>query len=183
MTMKRTIQVAFCGAAAAIQIVLLLLTNFFPNATLALPALAGVVLMVVVMEIGIRWSWAVFGICSILAFFLLSDKKAFLVYVLFLGYYPTLKACIERSAHSRVLAWILKLFTLNAAVVLDLTLVMFVLRLPISNGFLSLHILPIAIFAGANGLFIVYDLLLSGLVVQYWNRLHPHIAKLVGGKK
>lgn len=181
--MKRTIQVAFCGAAAAIQIVLLLLTNFFPNATLALPALAGVALMVVVMEVGIRWSWAVFGVCAVLSFFLVSDKKAFLVYVLFLGYYPTLKACIERSVHSRVLAWVLKLFTVNAAVVLDLTLMVFVLQLPISGGYLPLHILPILIFVGANGLFIVYDLLLSGLVVQYWNRLHPHVAKLAAGKK
>lgn len=180
--MNRTIQVAFCGAAAAIQVVLLMLTNFFPNATLALPALAGVMLMAVVMEIGIRWSWAVFGICAILSFFLVSDKKAFLLYVLFLGYYPTLKACIERFVRSRVLNWILKLLVVNVAVAADLALVVWVLQLPISS-YITLPFLPALLFVAANGLFVVYDFLLSGLVVQYWNRLHPHIAKLTARKR
>ena len=80
--MNRTIRVAFCGVAAALEIVLLFLTNLVPTATIALPALAGVLLMAVVMEIGAKWSWAVFGISSVLAFFLLSDKEAFLMYLL-----------------------------------------------------------------------------------------------------
>ena len=42
--MNRTIRVAFCGVAAALEIVLLFLTNLVPTATIALPALAGVLL-------------------------------------------------------------------------------------------------------------------------------------------
>lgn len=180
--MNRTIQVAFCGASVAIQIVLLLLTNFFPNATLALPALAGVMLMVIVMEIGKRWSWAVFGVSAILSFFLVSDKKVVLLYGLFLGYYPTLKAGIERAVRSQVLGWILKLLTFNAAVGLYFVLIVFVLQIPIS-GIFSFAFLPAALLVGANALFVIYDLLLSGLVIQYWNRLHPHISRLTAGKK
>ena len=44
--MNRTIRVAFCGVAAALEIVLLFLTNLVPTATIALPALAGVLLLV-----------------------------------------------------------------------------------------------------------------------------------------
>lgn len=180
--MNRTTQVAFCGASVAIQMVLLLLANFFPNATLALPALAGVMLMVVVMEIGIRWSWVVFGVSAVLSFFLVSDKKVILLYVLFLGYYPTLKAAIERFVRSRVVDWILKILTFNIAMGLYLVLIVFVLQIPIS-GIFSLSFLPILLLVGANALFVVYDLLLSGLVIQYWNRLHPHIFHLTARKK
>ena len=131
--MNRTIRVAFCGVAAALEIVLLFLTNLVPTATIALPALAGVLLMAVVMEIGAKWSWAVFGISSVLAFFLLSDKEAFLMYLLFFGYYPTLKAAIENRFPSKAISWVIKLLVFNAAMAADVLAVIWFLGVPAAS--------------------------------------------------
>lgn len=180
--MNRTIRVAFCGVAAALEIVLLFLTNLVPTATIALPALAGVLLMAVVMEIGAKWSWAVFGISSVLAFFLLSDKEAFLMYLLFFGYYPTLKAAIENRSPSKAISWVIKLLVFNAAMAADVLAVIWFLGVPAAS-FLGLGIFIPLFWLAANVVFVIYDFALSGLVLIYWQRLHHHISRLISRKR
>ncbi len=175
--MKSTLHVAFCGMASALSVVLLFLTNFFPTATIALPALAGVLLMPVVVEIGIRWGWTVFAVCTLLSFFLMADKEAFFMYVLFFGYYPVLKALIEKYLHTRVLSWVLKLLVLNVAMAADVLLVIFVLQIPLESFFDFGLYTPVILAVAANIIFVIYDFALSGLVAVYWQRLHPMIAK------
>ncbi len=180
--MNRTIRVAFCGVAAALEIVLLFLTNLVPTATIALPALAGVLLMAVVMEIGAKWSWAVFGISSVLAFFLLSDKEAFLMYLLFFGYYPTLKAAIENRFPSKAISWVIKLLVFNAAMAADVLVVIWFLGVPAAS-FWGLGIFIPLFWLAANVVFVIYDFALSGLVLIYWQRLHHHISRLISRKR
>ncbi len=178
--MKSTLRVAFCGMAAALSVVLLFLTNVFPTATIALPALAGVLLMPVVVEIGIRWGWMVFAVCAVLSFFLMADKEAFFMYILFFGYYPVLKALIEKHLHTGVLSWVLKLLVFNAAMAADVLLVVLVLQIPSETFFEFGLYTPVILAVAANIVFVVYDFALSGLVAVYWQRLHPMIAKTFG---
>ncbi len=171
--MTKTIRVAFCGAAAALEIVLLFLTNLFPTATIALPAIAGVMLMAVVIEVGVKWGWVVYGISVCLSFFLMSDKEAFLMYLLFFGYYPTLKASIEKKVRSKPVSWLIKVLVFNLAAVMDALAVVFILQVPTEIGLL----IPALLLLVANVVFVVYDSALSGLVWVYWKRLHPYLAK------
>lgn len=177
--MKSTIRTAFCGAAAALEVLLLFLTNIFPTATIALPAVAGVLLMAVVIEFSPRWAFGVFAVASVLSFFLMSDKEAFLLYVCFLGYYPILKAVFEKEIHSQPLCWVCKLLTLNVAAVVDVLLVLFVFRVPMES-FAWMGLLAVLLWVGLNVIFVVYDRALSGLVWLYWRRLHPMFARMLG---
>ena len=51
-----SMRVAFGGIIAAVDLVLLFLTGLFPMGTLALPALAGVLLLAVRIEVSAPWA-------------------------------------------------------------------------------------------------------------------------------
>ena len=94
--MNHTIRVAFCGVLAGLGLALMFLTALLPMATFALPALAGLLMIMIVIEMGARWAWPTFAVVAILSVFFVPDKQAALLYVIFFGYYPILKALIER---------------------------------------------------------------------------------------
>ena len=96
--MKNSMKLALCGVMAALSTVLLFLTGAAPVATLALPAIAGCLLIPVVVEVGLPWAFGVYGVCSVLGVFLAPDRQALLFYVLFFGHYPALFAVLGRIA-------------------------------------------------------------------------------------
>ena len=99
--MKNSMKLALCGVMAALSTVLLFLTGAAPVATLALPAIAGCLLIPVVVEAGLPWAFGVYGVCSVLGVFLAPDRQALLFYVLFFGHYPALFAVLGRIALRR----------------------------------------------------------------------------------
>ena len=72
--MKNSMKVALCGVMAALSTVLLFLTGAAPVATLALPAIAGCLLIPVVVEVGLSWSFGVYGVCGVLSLLLVPDR-------------------------------------------------------------------------------------------------------------
>lgn len=92
------------------------LTALLPMATFALPALAGLLMIMIVIEMGARWAWPTFAVVAILSVFFVPDKQAALLYVIFFGYYPILKALIERLKN-KIVQWVLKYAVFNAAIV------------------------------------------------------------------
>ena len=54
--MKQTVRVAFCGIVTALSVVIMLLSAVIPIATYALPALAGMLGIMLVIEVGIGWA-------------------------------------------------------------------------------------------------------------------------------
>ena len=95
------------------------------------------------------------------------------MYLLFFGYYPTLKASIEKKVRSKPVSWLIKVLVFNLAAVLDALAVVFILQVPTEIGLL----IPALLLLVANVVFVVYDSALSGLVWVYWKRLHPYLAK------
>lgn len=68
------------------------LTGLIPIGTYALPAIAGVLLIVAVIEIGAKWAWMIYAAVAVLSLLFAADKEAALLFVLFFGYYPVLKS-------------------------------------------------------------------------------------------
>ena len=179
--MKNSMRVAFCGVIAALSTVLFLETGVVPVATIALPAIAGCLLIPVVVEGGLPWAFGVYGVCCVLGLLFAPDREALLIYLLFFGYYPALFAVVG-SIRSRVLRYRVKLQVLNLAVVLEVLLSVYALGIPLE----TLSILgppgPVVLWVLANVVFVVYDLALEGLIVQYLNRVHDRLGKLLRGK-
>lgn len=179
--MKQSMKLAFCGVIAALSTVLMFFTGLAPTATLALPAIAGCLLIPVVVEAGLAWGAGVYGVCCVLSFLLAPDRDAFLFYLLFFGYYPVLYAVLGRI-RGRVLRYVAKLLVFNAAVALEVLLSVYVLGVPMESFFILGWIGPVVMWLLANAVFILYDLALDGLILQYYRRLHPRLGKLLKGK-
>ena len=94
--MKKSTQVAVGGLASALCLLLMFLTGMIPFTTYALPAMAGIVLIAVVIENGTQTAALVYVSVSLLSLFLSPDKEAALMFLCFFGYYPVIKAKLEQ---------------------------------------------------------------------------------------
>lgn len=182
--MKRSARLAFSGVLCALSLVCLLLT-FFPFATYALPALAGVFLMPLVVECGKITALSAYAAVSALALLVVPDMEAKALFIAFFGYYPVLKAAAE-SLRSRLAEWFIKLLVFNAAVVGAYTLLA-------SIGFslqefavpqlpLSLTAVLLLFLAAGNVVFILYDIGLTRFLPLYFQRLQPLFRRLFGNR-
>ena len=62
MKSSMAVKVAVGGVFSAIALVLMMLTGVFPFGTYAFPVIAGVMLIVIYLEFGFRWSMLVYGV-------------------------------------------------------------------------------------------------------------------------
>ncbi len=169
---------AFCGMAVALETALMFLTGLMPTATYSLPALAGLVGIVIVVELGVKWAWPVYGAASILSALIAPDKEAAALYVLFFGCYPILKAIVERRWR-RWTQWICKLLIFNAAAVLYYFIATRVLGVPEESFWTFGILLPAVLLVAGNLVFLLYDYVVSGLVRVYWQRLHGPVSRIL----
>lgn len=158
-----------------------LLLTVFPFATYALPALASVFLMPVVIECGPRWATAVYTVEALLALLITPDMEAKLLFVAFFGYYPIIKSLTERLK-SRFLEWACKLLVFNGAVVAAyavLAAVGFSLDMfRISGVAIPLWGFLLAFLLAGNVIFILYDIALTRLLPLYFSRFRPLFRRL-----
>ena len=174
--MKQSAKIALCGVLAALSLVCMLATGLVPFATYALPGLAGVFLLPVVIQCGKGWAMGVYAVVSLLAFFLVPDREASLLYLAFLGYYPVLKAVLEQYLPV-VWGWIAKFAAFNVAVVGLYFVALHLLNLPIEGFEIGGVNLPGVFLLAGNFVFLVYDRALSLLVVTYLRRIQPLLQK------
>ena len=154
--MSKSGKIALGGLLTALGVVLMFLTGLIPIGTYALPAIAGVLLIVAVIEIGAKW--------------------AALLFVLFFGYYPVLKSFLERISN-KVLSWISKFAVFNVAVVACFFLAVNFLQLPEDSFTVFGIYLPWVFLILGNAVFLIYDIALSGLVATYVEKLHHRVTK------
>lgn len=181
-SVNHTVRIAFCGIMAGVGLALMFLTALLPMATFALPALAGVLLIMIVIEMNVRWALSVFAVTALLSAFLVPDKQAALLYIIFLGYYPVLKALFER-VKNRVLQWVLKYAVFNGAIVSAYFIAIYLLSIPADSFSLFGVSLPWMFWIAGNVVFFVYDIALSGIVVFYMRQLHKVFRKWFSANK
>jgi len=169
--------VAIGGVVAALSIVLMACTGLFPYATLALPALAGLLTVPVVIELGIRWAFLVYAVVGAVSVFITPDLSAMLFYVLFFGYYPIVKSLIERI-RKLALEWAIKLLVVNAALVALYICARFFFSLEeIGTVFFGFDITWV-LWLAVNAVFVLYDLALTGAIGEYLRRVRPLLKKI-----
>lgn len=155
---------------------MMFLTGLISIGTYALPAFSGILLIVVVIELGAGWAWPVYIASSILSLLIAGDKEAAMLFVVFFGYYPILKAYIERIRHKFV-SYLLKFSVFNAAMVLAFFLSIRLLGVPEDSFTVFGIYLPWAFLIAGNLVFAVYDYAISTLVVLYFQRFHRFVGK------
>ena len=174
--MSKSGKIALGGLLTALGVVLMFLTGLIPIGTYALPAIAGVLLIVAVIEIGAKWAWMIYAAVAVLSLLFAADKEAALLFVLFFGYYPVLKSFLERISN-KVLSWISKFAVFNVAVVACFFLAVNFLQLPEDSFTVFGIYLPWVFLILGNAVFLIYDIALSGLVATYFEKLHHRVTK------
>ena len=127
---KSTFRIAVCAIIAALGVVLMMITSIVPVGTYALPCFAGILVIAVVIEYGVKWSIGVFAVISVLSVFLAGDKEAVLYFIAFFGYYPIIKNVFESKIKNKFLLFFLKLAVFNAAAVASFLIGTFLLSIP-----------------------------------------------------
>lgn len=174
--MKNTVKIAFCALMAALGTAFMWL-SYFPYFTYAVPAIAGLVTLIVFIEIGDRWAWGTFIVTAILAL-LFAEPEAKLMYVLFLGYYPILKAYIEKLK-SRVAQYALKFAVFNIAVAVIYGLLAKIFGIYMADIEAATAFFIIGLILLANFTFYLYDIVLVRVANVYLFRLHRKIKKML----
>ena len=90
MKARKSTQVALGGMSSALCLLLMFMTGLIPFGTFALPAMAGIVLIVVVVEMGRSTAALVYGAVSLLSLFMCPDKEAAMMFIGFFGCYPVI---------------------------------------------------------------------------------------------
>lgn len=164
--MKSSVKTAVGGVIAALSVVLMFLTSVIPSMTYALPAAAGILLIIIVIEIDKKWALGVYASVSILSVLLVADKEAAVMYIMFFGYYPVIKAVLE-SKLKRALCSVVKILIFNVSMVAAVLITTYVFKIPFDEMEKYGIIAAIGLLALGNVVFIIYDFALSNLVKLY----------------
>ncbi|MFI3326388.1 MAG: hypothetical protein R3Y35_09470 [Clostridia bacterium] len=178
MPVANNIKIAFSGIISSLAVVVMLFAGLIPIASLALPAIAGCLFIPVVVEIGEKWGYACFLVTAVLSFFLTADKEAFVIFILFFGYYPILYSSFCKIK-SKFLAYLLKLIIFNIAAVLDYLVTTFILGIPQESIEVLGQYTLLVVLILANVVFVVFDYALKGVVREYYRRFHKMAQKFL----
>ena len=177
--LKKTGKIALCAMLAALASVFMLI-SYFPYLTYAIPAVSGLFIMIVVIETDIKWATLTY-LSSAVIVALIGEPEAKMLYILFFGYYPILKAIFERLKN-RPLEYLLKFLSFNAAIIVAYTFVAALLGVSLGEmGDFGKYTAAITLLA-ANIVFPIYDAAVSRMAQFYLLRLHSQIAKIFKGK-
>lgn len=177
--MKKSTQVALGGLSSALCLLLMFMTGLIPFSSYIFPALAGIVLISVREENGLKTALLVYAATSLLALLIIPDREAVMMYIMLLGYYPLAKPWIERLA--RPLSILFKLLLFNIVVVAFYYVMLFVFGVPdMLEGWGDFGRYTVAvILVIVNFTLFMYDYLLTQALHIYRGWFRPKILRKI----
>lgn len=171
-------RMALAGVFGALALTMMLLGGVLPFATFAAPGIAGLFIVPVAIEFGMKTGYLLYAAVGLLSFFLVPDREMSLIFLFLLGFYPLLKAAIERI-RSHAARWAVKLAVFNLSIGVMYALLLFVFPLDavveeLSGGWLYLALL----WGLGNVTFVLYDIAVARIVALYCARLRPRLTKM-----
>ena len=148
-----------------------MLLSYFPYLTYAVPAFSGLFIMITVIELGNKWALGSY-FASLLPILLFAEIECKLLYVMFFGFYPVVKALCEKM-RKPILEWIIKIAVFNAAVLVTYLFFakLFGVTLDDFNEF-GKYGAVLFLLAG-NIVFVLYDIAVSRMAMFYFVVVKP----------
>ncbi len=154
-----------------------MLTSYFPYLTYAIPAIAGLFMMIPLIECGVSWGFGTY-IVSAAIVFITGEMEAKILYVMFLGYYPVLKSIIEKI-NKEFIEWILKLVCFNAAAVAFYFVSSKLFAVSFDDFGEWGKYGALLFLAFCNVVFVIYDIGISRMASYYMFALHDKVRKII----
>lgn len=165
--MKSTFKIALGGVMAAFCVVLMFLTAIVPIGSFALPCIAGIILLVVSYEVGLRWAVLIYAAVALLSVLFVADKEAALLFTAFLGYYPMFKEFIDKKLRNRLLLYTIKILLFTFCAVTGFIVGIYVLGIPKEEFQLNGVYLPWVFLLIGEAAFLIYEICLSRIRIIY----------------
>lgn len=176
--MRESYKTTICGVTASLALVLMLLTYIAPVLTYTSPPFAGVLLILIMIEVGYGWAVGTYAAISLLAIFLLSDKEAAVMFITFFGYYPMLRSLFEQKIKLKAVRYILSLIIYNIAIALAVVVSMYVFGVDYDDfGDFGKYSVVITVVL-MNVIFVLYDYLVEKLIFAYHIRWQKNLHKI-----
>lgn len=174
--MKKSRRLAVCAVLSALSVVIMLCA-YFPYLTFALPALAGLLMPVAVIEINKKWAFGCF-LSTALISLLICEKEAAVLFAFFFGWYPILKSSLERL-RSKFVECIIKFAVFNVSIVAAYSILVLLFDFSLESlGFEGK--LTLSLFAAlGNVVFFVYDIGATRVITLYINKYRDIVRKLI----
>lgn len=181
MRTQKSWSVAYCGVAAALCVVLMLLGAVIPIAMFIAPALAGFLIATVCTECGRKMALTDYAAVSLMSLLFVPDKEVALVFAVLLGYYPLVKPRFERIRPAPLRA-ACKLLLCNGALLsmYGLLLALFPAGEIAQELRATALALSLATLAIGNVAFLLYDRALHNLLQLYRLVWQPRLHKMLG---
>ncbi|GHU38794.1 hypothetical protein FACS1894105_13080 [Clostridia bacterium] len=165
---------------AALCVVALAIPSVIPTITYAASFLAGLIVIMSVIEIRGYYPILIYLTSSLIAVLILPNKNPAVLFALIFGVYPIFKAYIER--YHPVLAYAVKISAFNVW----MTASLFILKQAVSGGFeinygtifdkaFESVTFGLIFYAVANAVFIAYDIALTYMTTMYIVKLRPKL--------
>lgn len=171
-------KVSLGGIISALSVVFMFMTGLLPMLVYVIPALCGAMLLVIAIEISSTWSYVTYAAVSVLSLLLVPDKEAALLYVLLMGFYPTLKLKLDKIKPA-VLSYALKLLIYNVLIVVYYNITIRIISTStLSEDMGDFGRYGVYIFwAITNVVFIIYDVAVERLMSLYLDWIRKKILK------
>lgn len=89
-------RVALGGIVSALCLTTMFISGIVPALYIALPMIAGVLMMIISVEVSTEWAFLTYLAVSLLSMFITFDKEAALIFIMFFGHYPIIRFFIEK---------------------------------------------------------------------------------------
>ena len=174
--MKQSSKCAIGGIVASLSLVLMISVAVIPFLTYALPALAGALIIFIVVEIDKKWAFGVYATVAILGMILVPEKEVAVMYLVLFGYYPIFKSFVE-SKFPLVIEWIIKILSFVLTMAGSYYLMMKFMGVTIDETEeWGVWAYPILLGMGTFA-FILYDIALTKTITLYIMKWQKHFKR------
>lgn len=169
-------RVAFGGVISSLALLMMFMSGLIPTATFALPAMAGVAIMTLMIEFDLKTAFISYLAVSFLSLILVVDKEAVLVFIFLFGHYPMIKSIIEDKTNI-IIGYILKTALFNLCIIFAYYLALNLFGM----GNLVDEFEEIAFWGSlillitSNFTFFLYDYTLTALIPYYIIKIKPRL--------
>lgn len=176
--MRESSKAALGGIVAALSVVIMLATYLSPLLVYTAPPFAGILLIVILEELDLKWAFGTYVAISLLSLFMIADKEAAVFFTLFFGYYPILRAFFSTKIKKKQVLLLLGWIVFNVASAAAILLCAFVFHIDYGEFYENGKLFVILTIFLMNVVFIVYDFLLVRVHTYYRLKIKSKIKKI-----
>lgn len=175
--MKQSSKTALGGIVAALSISMMFSISIIPFFTYAVPAAAALLLIPIVIEINKKWALGVYVSVSLLGLIVVPNKEVAVIYAAFFGYYPVIKAIVEKRMRF-ITEWILKLLVFNLSMSASYYIMLRFMGIQIDEmETFGVFAIPILMGTGSVA-FVLYDYAATKVIGLYIQKFQKRFRKM-----